>query len=396
MVTVEEAKQLLSENTPTFGLEEVPIADALNYVLAEDVFSPIDLPSFDQSSMDGYAVCSENNFDRKEFTVVGEIKAGDDLSVQLSEGEAVRIFTGAAVPPSADSIVIQENVNAVDGKIILTKSYKRADHIRFKNSQIKQGEQALKKGSVLNPGAIGFLASLGLNKVKVYARPSVSIVVTGNEIISPGEVLVHGKVYESNSFSIVAAMQQMNITVCEIYRVRDEKEKLHQILSDAISNSDIVILSGGISVGKYDLVYDALQEFGIKVLFYKVSQKPGKPVLAGKIGDKLIFALPGNPASALVCFYEYVYPSIRKMTGFGNFELKKIRLKSDREIMKKEGRALFIRSKITDTGVLELEGQGSDMLRSFAMADAFIYLREEQGMVKQNEEVEVHLLPFQL
>ncbi|MCX6185521.1 MAG: molybdopterin molybdotransferase MoeA [Bacteroidetes bacterium] len=393
MKTVEQAKQILFETISLNQTKEIEITDALNYVLAEDVYSPIDLPSFNQSAMDGYAVCSGGNLNRKEFDIVGEIKAGDTSTIQLNPSEGVRIFTGAEVPKTADVIIVQEKVSVVANKIKLTDSYKINDHIRFKGAQIKTGDLAIKKFTVLTPGAIGFVAMLGLNKVKVYSHPNVSIIVTGNEIVTPGEALVGAKVYESNSYAISSALKQMGIENIHCSRAIDEESILEKKVEEAISISDVIILTGGISVGKYDLVYDTLQKFGTEVLFYKVLQKPGKPILAGKINNKLVFALPGNPASALVCFYEYVYPSILKMIGMEKFELRKMAIKSTNEIIKKEGRALFIRSKITDDGVIELKGQGSDMLKAFAESDSFIYLAHDKNKVDENEVVEVHLLP---
>jgi molybdopterin molybdotransferase len=393
MKTVEQAKQILFDHIYPNNEIEIAISDALNHVLADDIFSSIDLPSFNQSAMDGFAVCTGNNLTLKAFEIIGEIKAGDDSTVQLKPGQGMRIFTGAKVPETADTIIIQEHVTFANNKIETAESYHLNNHIRQKGTQIKTGALALKKGTILSPGAIGFIAMLGLNKVKVLAQPSVSIIVTGNEIISPGEKLEGTKVFEANSFAIAAALNQMNIHQINCSRAIDVAVELENSVANAINSSDIIILTVGISVGKYDLVYETLQKFGIEVLFYKVLQKPGKPILAGKIGNKLVFALPGNPASALVCFYEYVYPSIRKMIGMEHFELKIIKAKSVNEINKKEGRALFIRSKMIDEGVMELDGQGSDMLKAFAESDSFIYLAHDKNKIAKGEEVEVHLLP---
>lgn len=394
MVTVEEAKKLLFENVDRTNIVEVKILDALNCVLAEDIFSPIDLPSFDQSSMDGYAINSGNDFERKEFEIIGEIKAGDDSNFILESGQSVRIFTGAIVPETADSIVVQEKVVEENGILFLQEKIKVGDCIRKKGTQIKQGEVALKKLTVLNPASIGFITSLGIDKVKIFRKPEVSIIVTGNEIISVGEELTNGKVYESNSFSLIAALMQMNVVVKNSIKVEDDLDALILKIESCLNDSDIVLLTGGISVGKYDFAFEAMKACGVETIFYKVLQKPGMPIFAGKLGNKLIFALPGNPASALVCFYEYVYPTIKQMQGFSNIYLPKTKLKSLNQIIKKVGKSNFIRAKIMDDGIVELEKQDSNMLRSFADADCFIYLNKETEIIKQNEEVEVHLLPF--
>lgn len=396
MVTVEEAKKIVFENIQPTKSVEAKINDALNFVLAKDIFSPIDLPSFNQSSMDGYAINFGNDFDIKEFEIIGEIKAGDDEIFILEIGQAVRIFTGAAVPLSANAIIIQENAEEINGKIIVQSTYKNGDRIRIKGSQIKFGELALTKNTILNPASIGFLAMLGIEKVKVFSKPSISIIITGNEIVAVGSALKNGKIYESNSYMLESALTQMNLKIQNKYFVEDHKNILKRKIEIAINDSEILILTGGISVGKYDFVLEILNELGVKTFYYKIFQKPGKPMFAGKINDTYIFALPGNPASALVCFYEYVFPAIRKMIGIKNFELKKIFLKTINEIKKKEGKAAFIRSKICDDGIVELKEQGSDTLRSFSEADSFIYLHQMKGNVNQNELVEVHLLPVNL
>ena len=394
MVTVEEAKKILFENAQHSEIVEVKILDGLNCVLAEDIFSPIDLPSFDQSSMDGYALNCGNDFDKKEFEIIGEIKAGDIPNYILETGQAVRIFTGAIVPESANSIVIQEKVVDENGNLFLQEKIKMGDCIRKKGTQIKQGELALKKLTVLNPASIGFITSLGIDKVQLFRKPKVSVIVTGNEIISIGEELKNGKVFESNSFSLTSALMQMNIEVKNSLKVEDDLDALKLKIQSCLNDSNIVLLTGGISVGKYDFAFEAMRACGVETLFYKVLQKPGMPVFAGKLGDKFIFALPGNPASALVCFYEYVYPTIKQMQGFQHIYLPKVKLKSMNPITKKIGKSIFIRAKITDGGVAELEKQDSNMLRSFAEADGFIYLDKDVEIVKQQEEVEVHLLPF--
>lgn len=393
MITVEEAKRLLFTCIEKSNAVVIKLADAFGCVLAEDILSPIDLPSFNQSAMDGYAVATEEK-NKMKFEVVGEIKAGYNLSFQLQKGQAVRIFTGAAVPASADAIVIQEKVEQRNGSIHLSDDFKKGDCIRMQGSQIRKGELALKKNTLLNPAAIGFLASLGISEIKVYRKPVVSIITTGNEIVKPGNNLQHGQVYESNSFSLQAALQQMHIHPQNILTVSDDKIELKNKIEKCFFDSDVIILTGGISVGKYDLVYDALKELNVETVFYKVSQKPGKPFFTGKLKDKLIFALPGNPAAVLVCFYEYVYPVIRLMQGFENALLPSVKLKLLQHVVKKEDRSLFLRAKRMNDGVMPLEKQDSNMLRSFAEADSLIYIPKESQKIIQGEEVEVHLLPF--
>lgn len=393
MITVEEAKQLLFSKIEKTIFQTIDISKSTGCVLSETVSSPIDLPSFNQSAMDGYALAS-SAVRNKQFEVIGEIKAGDSVSVQLKSGQAVRIFTGAKIPLSADAVVIQENVERVNGTIHLSDAVRQGDCIRYQGSQIKAGEVALMKGTLLNPASIGFLASIGIHKVSVYKKPDVSLITTGNELVKPGNALTGGQVYESNSFSLQAALNQMQIIPKHILSAPDEKKELTHKIKQCLNKSDVLILTGGISVGKYDLVHEVLMSMKVETIFYKVAQKPGKPFFCGKLKDKLIFALPGNPAAVLVCFYEYIYPAIRMLQGFKNAALPTLKLKLLKDISKKEDRAQFIRAIKNNDGVMPLKKQDSNMLRSFAEADSLIYIPIERQMINQDEEVEVHLLPF--
>lgn len=394
MITVEEAKELLFGRIEKSKPIELSLKDAFGFVLSGDILTPIDLPLFDASSMDGYAIASSDILEQREFEVVGEIKAGDGSVYELKPGQALRIFTGASIPASADGVVIQEKVELKNGSIYLKEEFRKGAFIRKKGSQIKRGELALNKETLLNPACIGLLASLGIEKIIVYKKPDVSIIVTGDEIVSPGRNLKAGEIYEANSYTIQAALQQMRINISSVNSVCDDRSQLKNIVEESLHSSDVVLISGGISVGKYDYVLEVMNELNVETIFYKVSQKPGKPLYAGKINGKYIFALPGNPASALVCFYEYVYPSIRKMYGVENASLVIENLKLLQDITKNEDRALFIRAKKTDEGVLPLDGQDSAMLRSFAEADVLIYVDRDRIDIKQGEIVEVHLLPL--
>jgi len=393
MVTVEEAKRLLFAQAGLADPAEAELTDAFGCVIAEDIFSPIDLPSFNQSAMDGYAVASGDESER-QFKVIGEIKAGDAGLASLQPGQAVRIYTGAAVPQSADAIVIQEKAEQVNGTIQLAGNFKKGDFIRWKGSQLKKGSLALRKGFVLNPAAIGLLAALGLSQIKIYKKPEVSVISTGDELISPGNTLAEGKIFESNSISLYALLRQMNITPKHIFTAGDDKKDLENKIETCLVDSDILILTGGISVGTYDLVHDILMQLRVEAIFWKVAQKPGKPMFAGKLGSKKIFALPGNPAAVIVCFYEYIYPVIRMMHGFKNITLPALTMKLAQDFVKKEDRALFARVKCSGDEAIPLEKHDSNMLLSFAEADALMYVPGKVERIKKGEPVEIHRLPF--
>lgn len=393
MISVQQAKQFVDEQVETLQSVKMNIEDAVDFILAENIFSPIDIPSFNQASMDGYAVFAGDRENRRYFKLSGEVKAGDKGDFHLHEGEAVRIFTGAAVPVNADAVIVQEKATELNGVVNVDGSFHKGAYIRQKSAQTKKGDLAIKKSSVLTPAAIAHIASLGMNEILVYRKPCISIVVTGNEIVSPGNTLLPGQVFESNSFSIRAALTQFRIPVTAISMVRDDRNELKRCVEENLAQCDILLVTGGISVGKYDLVEEILGDLEVKTIFYKISQKPGKPMYMGKLGSKIIFALPGNPASVLVCFYEYVFPAIRKMMGYEKINREKIKMKTSAEIINNEGRACFIRAKMENDKIHPLEGQDSYMLHSFSIADAFIFIPGDKKQIHEGEEVEVHPIP---
>ena len=289
MISVEEALSIIEDNQYCGRPVEVAIENCLNLILAESVFSKIDMPPFRQSAMDGYAVSIHNS---NTYKLIGEIKAGDDpANLTLKSGEAIRIFTGAAVPSSANAVVMQEKVDAESHSITLQEIPIEQKNVRSKGEQIKQGEIAIEKDTLLTPTVISFLASLGLAKLKVYPKPKVGIVVTGSELVAPGQPLPNGKIYESNSILLASTLQNEGIQEFSIYKIADDFNKTVDILEKVIAENDFVLISGGISVGDYDFTGKALEKLNTKKLFYKIKQKPGKPLYFGKNNNTHIFAL---------------------------------------------------------------------------------------------------------
>ncbi len=313
MINVAEAIQIVKSNSFRGKAITISLSEALNLFLAEDIYAPINVPSFNQSAMDGYAFKFEDV--GSELEIVEEIAAGDIRTIIIESGQAVRIFTGAMVPDSCDTVVMQELTKVEGNKLIVKdEGLKLGGNIRKEGHQIKQGDLALAKGTKITPAAIGFLTSLGLIAVEVYQLPKVSVLATGDELVKPGNEIQKGQVYESNTLMLKGALNQFGIEP-EIVYLPDNFEKTKAAIKSTLDNSDIVLLSGGISVGDYDFVKPALETNGVEELFYKVMQKPGKPLFFGKKEDKLIFALPGNPAAALNCFYIYVYSTINTFIG---------------------------------------------------------------------------------
>lgn len=389
MISVQDAFSILKNNLPPLQQVEYSLIQARKHVLAEDIFSPINMPPFRQSAMDGYALCL---FEGLEYEIIGEIKAGDSHLVNLLPGQALKIFTGAAVPDSAQAVIQIEKVTEKEGRLYLEEVVKQETNVRPIGEQISVGELALEKGTLLNAAAIGFLAGLGFTSTKVFKKPNVGIVVTGNELTKPGEPLEYGKVYESNGIMLKSALKEAYFENVTLYEVNDDFENTKNKLAEALSANDVVLVSGGISVGDYDFVARALRELEVETLFYKVNQKPGKPLFAGKTKNKIVFALPGNPAAALTCFYVYVLPTLSILMGKApNYnQSKPISIGHDYSV--RNTRSQFLKANIVDDEANVLSHQASSMLNSFAVSNGLVYVPDGTYELKKGDKVEVYLL----
>jgi molybdopterin molybdotransferase len=391
MISVNEAKNIVRQNTPLLSAVKVQLADAVNCALAEDVYSLIDFPPFNQSNVDGYAIAFQ---DIKGNLLISDIiPAGHRETLSLQSGQAMRIFTGAPVPAQADTVVMQENVRVVNNRLVIEdEQLQRAFNFRPAGTDIKRGDSALKKYDYLSPGAVGFLAALGISEVKVFRKPSIGIIITGNELQQPGKDLLYGQVYEANSFMLKAALEQLHFDDLHIFHADDNPERLTSILDSVLNTSDLVLLCGGISVGDYDFVLQSANDCGVEKLFHKVKQRPGKPLYLGKKQDKIVFGLPGNPSSVLTCFYEYVVEALAIMTNIKTpVKIVKAALASD--LKKTAGLTHFLKGFMDDGSVTALNAQESYRLSSYAKANCLIKLEENETEYKKTAVVEVHLLP---
>lgn len=391
MIDVNKALELIEKNgTSLTTVQEMALPQALGFVLAEDIVSAIDMPPFRQSAMDGYALrIGENN----SYSVIGEIKAGDNKDLSLQKGEAVRIFTGASVPDSADTVIMQEKIIQDQRYITVEGSIEAGLNIRPKGEQICRGEIALKKGTTLKGAHIGYLASLGFTTVKVHLKPSVAVVITGNELVPPGQPLPQGKIYESNGAMLTAVLTELGYKDVSKVSVKDDLENTKSALLNAMETHDITLVTGGISVGDYDYVGKALKAIEVEEVFYKVKQKPGKPLFFGKKKSTAIFALPGNPAAALSCFYIYVFPLLKQIEGASVTQLERITMPILKDYIPKGNQPQFLKARVLADGVEILSGQSSSMLRSFGIANALVFLPENTGQITQGEPVKVILTP---
>lgn len=391
MISIPEAISIVKKHGKPLLKETIKsVEKAGGYILFKDVVSPINMPPFRQSAMDGYALYVHDSL---SYNLIGEVKAGDGHQPVLKPGEAVRIFTGAPVPDSANAVMMQEKVES-DGKAItIAHQIPQELNIRPLGEQVKTGGIALKKGTKLTPAAIGYLISLGIIEVSVFKKPNIAIVTTGNELIEAGQDLTYGKIYESNSKMLLSALYNLKFYDVTLYKVEDDYKKTIETLDTAIRKNDLVLITGGISVGDYDFVGKALKELDVTELFYKVKQKPGKPLFFGKKADTQIFALPGNPAAALSCFYVYVYIALQKMMNREDLELPRNMTKSISNFQKKGDRPQFLKAICNDDKVEILEGQNSSMLQTFALSNALVYAPEDVTKIEKGDIIEVIKLP---
>lgn len=359
-----EALDLIRSANYSAQSRKISVSNSLGCILSENVISPISMPPFNQSAMDGYAVSDDKN---TYFKVVGEIKAGDDTSIALNEGEAVRIFTGAVVPEGAFAVIRQEDVERQDEVVYISKSIKSGENIRPKGEQVKAGGIGARKGTLINPGVIGHLSTLGITEVNAFQPPTVGLIATGNELVEPGQALLEGKIYESNTFMLKAAFEEQGCH-CAIHFVKDDLKSTRNAIENLNREYDLLVLTGGISVGEYDYVGKALRDLGVMEVFYKVKQKPGKPIFFGLLNNKPVFGLPGNPAAALTCFYLYVREVINKLKG-DETPTPSFSFPLSHTFSKPSTLTHLLKGKVVDGQLTILPAQNSSMLTSFSEAN---------------------------
>ena len=392
MISVREAKHLIKSHIDLLQTRRIHIDEAIGHVLAEDVFAPINIPAFLQSSMDGFAFNHQNDSDSKKWTVSEVIPAGRMDEVVLAEGCAARIFTGARLPLGANVVIKQENT-LLEGDIvtILQEDIQAMENIRPIGSEIQAGELAVAKGILITPAIIGFFASLGLEYILVTSKPRICILVTGNELVEVGASLKLGQIYESNAHMLRAALSKLGIHHIDVKMVEDELEAHIMALENALENADLILFSGGVSVGDFDFVARANEACGVEKIFHKVKQKPGKPLFFGKKGDTVVFGLPGNPASVLSCYYNYVTLAIERMSGCPcRPHVALAKLASDYK--KPVEMTHFLKGIFYQESVEMLTGQESYKLQSFAQANCLIEIEEGTEWIGHNDWVKVYLI----
>jgi molybdopterin molybdotransferase len=389
MIDVAEAKQRMMAAVRMLPAGPVPLADARGRFTVEEVLAPYDHPLFDCSAMDGYAFAFSEGVNA--LKVVGEVAAGDAFPRSLKAGECVRIFTGAMLPEGADTVVMQELVQR-NGDTIThgDAKLKQGGNVRYKGEQLRAGDVALPKGTWLGPAAIGLLASVGVQEVEVARKPRVAVLVSGDEF-AEGGVPRPGKIFGSNGVMLQAALRGQGIDA-DIRQVGDDREALIGAWKSAVEGHDLVLSTGGVSVGDHDLVLPALEALGAQIIFHGVKQKPGKPMLLARLGNTPVFGLPGNPRAVMVLFMEYVLPFLRAMQGSSSPWLRSATLPMAHAVSVKGDRAEFRAARVKDGTVELLRDEGSHMLRSLTGADALAFIPAEMRTLRAGDRIEVHYI----
>ena len=384
MISVSEALALVKTHTSQLPKVKIPLRDSYGSFLAEEQVAPISSPSFRQSAMDGYAFRSGEIY---ELEVIGECKAGDALEFDLQDNQAVRIFTGARVPDQADTVIMQEHVEVNGSKISIHKMPEKTTNARAIGEQLQAGEQLLPAGTKITESIIGFMAGFGISEVLVFNKPKITLIVTGNELQEAGSPLKPGCIYESNAIMLESALKSRGFDSVQILKVADDFEATKKSVALGLE-ADVLLLSGGISVGDYDFVNEALQANDVQEIFYKVNQKPGKPLWFGKKGDKLVFALPGNPASSLTCFLIYALSALKIMSGNPDIDLNFLTGVLKHRTFNKFGKTLFILGTEKNGEVEIYPKQASSMLISYALGNALVLIPEDLEVLEAGESVQ--------
>ena len=391
MLTYQEALRKILEHSFSLKIHSLPLREGLGQVAGKDLFAPGPFPSFDNSAVDGYAVSGE--FARKsgenfKLEIQGEVPAGESFQGVLKPGHAVRVFTGAPVPRGTYAVVMQEDVERMNGSVRLRRGPNAGDHIRFCGEDFHRGRVLIRKGQSLTPAHLALLAAVGYEKVPVYPSPQVTILSTGSELLKKREKPKLGKIHDSNTILLEALVKEGGGLPILSPTAKDDPGEIRSRVQQGFK-SDLLILSGGVSVGKYDFVKEVLKKEGVKEIFWKVAIKPGKPLFFGKKGRTLVFGLPGNPVSAFVTFEEFVKPYLLKMRGSSFPEESMIQGRLTKPFQN-GSRFHFVRVRCVPKrkgyAVTPLEGQGSHMIGSLALADGLLRV-EPNVKLKRNQRV---------
>ncbi len=396
MLTYYEARDLIAESVKPLSVEKVALLDAAGRAVAEDIIANQPLPLFDNSAMDGYAVRAEDCSAGSTLPVQGYIPAGGKLNCKVTPGTAVKIMTGAPIPPGADTIVPFEETEEATDQVTILGKVKKGDHIRWKGEDIKPGDRIIEAGTVLRPAEISLLASFGMSMINVRRRVRVAILSTGDELQELDELRFEGGIINSNSWALAAALREIGAVPLMLGIARDNRESLMEKMTDGLQ-ADVLITSAGVSAGDRDYVREVLEELGVEQKFWKVNIKPGKPTAFGLRGDTPVFSLPGNPVSTMITFEEFVRPALLKMMGHRTIYKPLFKARLQEPVKKKYDRLQLMRVavELTDQGEMVIASAGDQntgILRTMIYAQGIALLAPDKDYYAAGDLLDVHLL----
>ncbi|MCK5922415.1 MAG: bifunctional molybdopterin-guanine dinucleotide biosynthesis adaptor protein MobB/molybdopterin molybdotransferase MoeA [Methylococcales bacterium] len=399
-LTVDAARlRILDSIVPMSLTERVPVRSALSRVLAETVIAPVNVPAHVNSAMDGYALkgtALPTEGESRVYQQAGRVMAGQTFAGSVAEGECIRIMTGAPMPTGTDTVVMQEQVEVEGDRVTIGSGHRQGQNVRQAGEDLTKGQAVFNPGKWLDPADIGVMASMGFGEVAVVRRPTVAFFSTGDELRSIGEPLGEGEVYDSNRYTVYGMLTRLGCNVLDMGVITDDPEKLREAFEAASRQADVVITTGGVSVGEADYIHSILEELG-EVAFWKLAIKPGRPLTHGKLGNALFFGLPGNPVAVVVSFYQFVQPALRYLMSSEIDQPLLIPAKSSGKMRKRPGRTEFARGVYTtnENGEIQVDTtgvQGSGILTSMSRANCFIVLGDQQGEVNPGDIVTIQ--PF--
>jgi len=394
LLSFEEAKRVIDDNIkPIARVETINIDDASGRVLAEDIVATLSIPPFDRAAMDGYAVKAKDTFNSsqlnpKVLNLIGELQAGEVPVKTVNAGQCIQIATGAVMPKGGDAVVMVEDTEVENGRVKVFKSVYPKANMAQKGEDIKKGERVLRHGFVLDPGKIGVFASQGINQIKVYEKPKVAILPTGEEVVEVGKRLKPGQVYDINSHTITSVVKANGGIPFRVGIAADDIERIKSTIAEALK-SDLVVISGGSSVGERDLLIDVLQGWG-EILFHGIQVKPGKPTIFAMIQGKPLMGMPGYPTSCLINTYLFLLPAIRKMAHLPTRIGETVEARLSRRVPGSVGRRQFLTVKIEGSEAVPVFKE-SGAITSIAEADGYIEIAENIDLLEKGEPVTVTL-----
>lgn len=392
-MSVSQAKAFIQQFlSPVEATETITTRESLGRVLSKDIISSCNVPNHNNSAMDGFAYKFEDA--NKPLKIIGTALAGRPYGGNIQSGECIKIMTGAVIPTGADTVVMQERTTTIDNTLTITETPQKGANIRLAGEDLSLGQTVLAKGHLMRPADLGLIASLGQGEVEVYRKLKVAFFSTGDELVGVGQPLEEGQIYDSNRYTLYGMLTRLGVEVHDLGAIPDQIDLLESTLLDATSNHDVVITSGGVSVGEADHMKTLLAKHG-QVLFWKINMKPGRPLAYGKVNNAHYFGLPGNPVATMVAFYQFVRDALVVLMGSTIRHMPLFNIECSAPIKKAKGRTEFVRGLLyIDNGIWKVKptgNQSSGVLSSMSAANCFIVLDEAVGNCEVGTSVQVQM-----